>query len=226
MSVQKFSVFHETDVETLQNWHMPYAKLFRNCENVLDVGCGPGYFADDLKLLGVKSLGIDIDEDMVRMATSRGHDALLGNQDYLSSHPNCFGGIHISHVVEHLTPGQLEVLLTNSVVALKTDGILIIRTPNWSNKFVREKLFWQDHTHVRPYPAETLKRMLVDLGASEVVIGCEPSGMNDVFVIASKAADPKRLQVEFPAPAIQKSSQLRSLLRPFRRLYKLAVDKD
>ena len=69
---------------------------------------------------------------------------------------------------------------------LRPGGILVLRTPNWENRWVRERLFWGDHTHTRPYPRELLVRMTSDLGLEEWQSGAEPFGVNDTFVVAAK----------------------------------------
>ena len=199
MSLQQFSLFHETSGDRLKSWHTPYAEVFQDSGPVLDVGCGPGYFADVLRDLGIESMGVDIDPEMVKMATQRGHKVILGNQESFTERAGQFGGVHVSHVVEHLWGDELETLLKNALTALRPGGILIVRTPNWENRFVRERLFWMDHTHKRPYPGELLIRMMKDLGMVEVQTGFEPTGMNDTFVIAAKPPFTKTgLKVHFP----------------------------
>lgn len=186
MSVQKYSIFHETDAESLKAWHRPYAKAFVGRGPVLDVGCGPGYFSEMLKHFGEECLGLDFDPEMVALSNERGQDAKLGDESWIRETKMVFGGIHVSHVVEHLWGRELEVLLESSERALRPGGLIVIRTPNWENRFVRERLFWMDHTHKRPYPRELLVRMLNDLGMDEVQSGSEPYGMNDTFVVAKK----------------------------------------
>lgn len=224
MSLQKFSIFHETSEIQMRAWHKPYAELLRGCKRVLDVGCGPGYFSDELKALNVKSLGVDLDPDMVSMSVKRGHDAVIGNQDLLSNFSCEFDGIHISHVVEHLWGDELETLLTNSFNALVVGGMIVIRTPNWENRFVRERLFWMDHTHKRPYPRELLIRMLEDLGMKHTTSGSEPFGMNDIFVVAGKPPIKKASVSELTFPtsketqisiAVRVKSRIRSRLQAF-----------
>lgn len=210
MSVQQFSLFHETCEEGLQNWHRPYAELFLSRSPVLDVGCGPGYMADVLSENGVESLGIDLDHAMVELSKKRGHAAEVGSQDTFPRRPGGFGGVHISHVVEHLWGEELERMLSNAIAVLQPDGILVVRTPNWNNPFVRERLFWMDHTHKRPYPRELLVRMLLDLGMLEVESGFEPHGMNDTFVVAAK---PPFLINDIPAVCFTTEPTNRSVLR-------------
>jgi SAM-dependent methyltransferase len=224
MSLQKFSIFHETSEICMRAWHKPYAELLRGCKRVLDVGCGPGYFSDELRVLNVKSLGVDLDPDMVSMSVKRGHDAVIGNQDLLSNFSNEFDGVHISHVVEHLWGDELETLLTSSFNSLVVGGLIVIRTPNWDNRFVRERLFWMDHTHKRPYPKELLVRMLEDLGMQHITSGSEPFGMNDTFVVAGKHPIDKAAVSDLTFPNLKETkmtiaervkSRIRSRLQAF-----------
>jgi len=141
MSVQQFSIFHEAPPEKLAQWHRPYAEVFRGQGPVLDVGCGPGYLADILREFSVECQGIDIDPAMVELSMARGHQAILGDHRLQGLEAGRFGGIHISHVVEHLWGSDLEVLLRRSVEVLRPGGILIVRTPNWENRYVREHLY-------------------------------------------------------------------------------------
>lgn len=189
MSLQKFSIFHETNPEALKAWHRPYAAVLAERKPVLDVGCGPGYFSEVVTSLGGECVGVDVDPAMIAVSVQRGQQAHLGDQHWISDHLDTFGAIHVSHVVEHLWGDELVVLLQNAYHALKSGGIIVIRTPNWENRFVRERLFWMDHTHKRPYPRELLVRMLSDLGMREVQSGSEPFGMNDTFVVAVKPGD-------------------------------------
>lgn len=215
-SVQKFSIFHDIGMDDLKHWHRPYAVLFQPFSPVLDVGCGPMYFADLLQEFQVHSVGLDVDPEMVRLAASRGHQAFHGDHHWLQGHAGEFGGIHISHVVEHLWGDELTELLESSFEALQPAGLLVIRTPNWQVRYVREHLFWMDHTHKRPYPRQLLDRMLTDIGFEVLQTGCEPTGMQDLFVIAAKPpVDSKRvLKVEFePVPRLGLMGRIRRRLR-------------
>jgi SAM-dependent methyltransferase len=199
MSLQQFSLFHETSEKDLKAWHRPYAAIFAGQSPVLDIGCGPSYFADVLLELGIDSLGIDLDPAMVEMSITRGRRAVLGTQNSLPETDGGFGGVHVSHVIEHLWGDELETLLVNANRALRPGGILVLRTPNWENRFVRERLFWMDHTHKRPYPRELLVRMLRDLGMTQLTSGAEPFGMNDTYVVAAKPSleNKEAIRVQF-----------------------------
>jgi glycosyltransferase involved in cell wall biosynthesis len=184
---QRYSLFHGgAGAEAgLRTWHAPYAELFAGRERVLDLGCGPGYFLDLLRERGVTGIGIDLDPAMVDAARARGHDARTGSHADLGTFRE-LGGVHLSHVIEHLWGDDAIALLEASFAALGTGGILVVRTPNWGNATVRHGGFWLDHTHKRPYPLELLTKVLGDIGFELVQAGHEPGGWEDTFVVARK----------------------------------------
>jgi glycosyltransferase involved in cell wall biosynthesis len=181
---QKFSIFHDGNEAALRRWHAPYADAFRGAVRVADVGCGPGYFLDLLRERALTGFGIDIDPDMVAAARRRGPEAIAGDHLTLATMPAAFGGVHLSHVIEHVWGDEAVALLEASKAALTPGGILIVRTPNWGNAEVRHGGFWLDHTHKRPYPRELLEKLLADLGFTVVQSGYEPSGWQDTYVVA------------------------------------------
>ena len=188
--MQRFSVFHGSPEAILKAWHRPYADLFVGCAPVLDVGCGLGYFADLLRERGVECIGLDIDPAMVETSEARGHVARQGDHRSIRQFDVEFGGIHISHVVEHLWGEDVVELLEQCTSTLRVGGRLVIRTPNWENREVRHRMFWSDYTHRRPYNVEVLTRLLRDLGHVIDIAGAEPYGHNDLFVIATKGGAP------------------------------------
>ena len=182
--MQKYSLFHGTDEQRLKAWHTPYADMFAHRAPVLDIGCGPGYFADLLRDRATACLGLDIDPEMVRASRERGHEAREGDDKSVADLPGSFGGIHVSHVIEHLWGDDAVRLLEVCAAKLAPDGILVIRTPNWGNRHVRRHVFWLDHTHKRPYPRELLSKLLTDIGLHVFSTGAEPYGLNDLYVVA------------------------------------------
>jgi SAM-dependent methyltransferase len=183
-SKQDFSIFHDADASFLRAWHRPYANLFKGARRVLDVGSGLMYFGELLREIGVEVTGVDIDPAMVQAGREKGFHVIQGDHRALVEITSPFDGVHISHVVEHLDGDALLDLIRTSISSLVPGGLLVIRTPNWSNRFVREHLFWMDHTHKRPYPRQLLVKILSDLGVTILEVGDEPFGVNDSYVIA------------------------------------------
>ena len=234
--MQRFSIFHASSEQTLKAWHRPYAEVLACYAPVLDIGCGPGYFADLLRDHGAKCVGLDIDPAMVEASRSRGHVAHQGNQCSIHRLGIEFGAIHVSHVIEHLWGEEVVALLEQCAANLCEGGRLVIRTPNWEMAEVRRRVFWLDHTHRRPYGRELIERLLRDLGFTVEISGYEPYGLRDLFVIGVKgcpnAGDIQlsfsKWPAPFPTPLVSKSvallwrapSWLKRLLRPLRSLSK------
>ena len=185
---QRYSLFHASDAAEpgLKAWHTPYADAFRGCADVLDLGCGPGFFLDLLRDRGIAGIGIDFDPAMVNAARGRGHDARIGDHAMVATFHDAFDGIHLSHVIEHLWGDDAVGLLEASYAALREGGLLIVRTPNWGNATVRHGGFWLDHTHKRPYPLELLTKIAGDLGMTTVRAGYEPAGWEDTYLLLRK----------------------------------------
>jgi glycosyltransferase involved in cell wall biosynthesis len=171
----------------IKAWHAPYAAVF-SVGRVADVGCGAGSFLDLLRERGAASLGIDADPALVEAAKRRGHQAIVGDHATLATMPGAFTGVHLSHVIEHLWGDDALALLEGAHAALKPGGVVIVRTPNWSNAAVRRGGFWLDPTHKRPYPRELLERLLTDLGFDTLQAGHEPTAWEDTFVVSIKRA--------------------------------------
>ena len=231
--MQRFSIFHDSAAEILKAWHRPYAEVMAGCAPVLDVGCGLGYFADLLQERGVECVGLDIDPAMVEANAERGHAAHVGNHASINALGRKFGGIHISHVVEHLWGEELIELLEQCAANLNPGGRIVIRTPNWEVEEVRLRIFWSDHTHRRPYNVAGLTKILRDMGFHIEAAGPEPYGQHDLFVVATNGPRSDQAKLDFsrdpfpPRPRLEKLRRhipawmkpaLRPLRNGFRRL--------
>lgn len=220
--MQKFSLFHDADEKVLKTWHAPYANLFGPNDNVLDIGCGLGYFADLVEARKASYLGVDLDAAMVQATRARGHNAIQADVTTLSAEGQRYSGIHISHLIEHLWGEQVVRLFETCAKLLDVNGVVIVRTPNWTIAEVRHRTFWLDHTHRRPYPPELICKLFRDLGLAISEAGSEPYGVADTYVIAShplSTSHARKLHFganPFTAPSgvrEEKSSPDKSLLR-------------
>ncbi|MGH7684671.1 MAG: class I SAM-dependent methyltransferase, partial [Vulcanimicrobiaceae bacterium] len=189
---QRFSIFHRSadqDPE-FRNWHHAYAEALAACKRVLDFGCGTGVFLEMLKERGIDGLGIDRDPDMVAQTQARGIEATLGDVSEVARFHAEFDGIHAAHVLETMWGDEVIAFLRAALGALRPDGLLVLRAWNWENPSVRERTFWFELRHKRPYSLVTLREALIDLGMHVVGAGYEPSGNQDVYVVARAPAAP------------------------------------
>lgn len=190
---QKYSLFHSdydaSEMQARRNWHARYAAYFKACwGDVLDIGSGSGIFLeimrDDLKQ---SAFGIDPDPDMIAVCAELKLQSLLGDERRLAEFaPESLGGIHASHVIEHIDGDRAIAMLENAWRVLRPGGRLLIRTPNWRNQTVRHEGFWLDITHIRPYPLALLEQIFQDSGFEIVDKGFEDFGWNDTYIVGQK----------------------------------------
>jgi SAM-dependent methyltransferase len=183
---QEFSIFHCIEPSKMREWHFPYATLFRECNRVIDLGCGTGTFLSLLREFGVRGDGLEIDAKLVAQLNLAGHSAYHATHKDIREYAVGCDGIHVSHLIEHLMGEEMKTLLEDCRDCLLPGGLLVIRTPNWSNKNVSGGGFWDDYTHIRPYSLHQLEKMLTDMGMIVTASGYEPFGWEDSYLVARK----------------------------------------
>lgn len=100
--------------------------------DVLDLGCGHGWLAEELRLAGAQVTGIDGSAALLAEARNRypriafhHHDLALGlpRDPGTGSHPARYDRI-VAHMVLMDIP-QLDLLLTDTAAALRPDGVFV-----------------------------------------------------------------------------------------------------
>ena len=163
---------------------------------MLDFGCGTGVFLAMLRERDIEGLGIDRDPEMVAQTQARGLEAIVGDASAVSRFNAEFDGIHAAHVLETMWGDEVVAFLQAALGALRPDGLLVLRAWNWENPAVRERTFWFELSHKRPYSLVTLREALIDLGMHVVGAGYEPTGAQDVYVVARAPAAPAKPRPE------------------------------
>lgn len=125
----------------------------------LDIGCGRGEWLEFVIYLGYEAEGIDIDDNMLAYAQSKGlnckkADAVHALQEHADE---TFDLITCFHVVEHLNSNELNDFIKEAYRVLRKGGLFIAETPNPDNLKVATNQFYLDVTHQKPIPAELLK---------------------------------------------------------------------
>jgi ubiquinone/menaquinone biosynthesis C-methylase UbiE len=130
--------------------------------SILDIGCGAGGLLDSLAMLGFKPLvGMDPAPACVEQVTRRGHRGVVGTLD---DHPlggdRSFGGIVLSHVLEHVR--DVEAALASVRRLLAPDGWLYVEVPDATRYGECLIAPFQDFNleHINHFSAGSLRNLL------------------------------------------------------------------
>jgi glycosyltransferase involved in cell wall biosynthesis len=165
------------------------APLLATGRRVIDVGCGEGMMLRSLAQRGVEAVGIELDPARVDRLRAEGLQVLQGDAiEVLSAlEPESFDGAFLGHIVEHFAQADLARLLGALARVLEPGATVVVQTPNFEVPIVRDRVFWLDPTHVRPYPLGTLAAMLTEAGfAADVARGgsLEEIAPLDLYLVA------------------------------------------
>lgn len=95
---------------------------------VLDVGCGYGFFLDEMKQRGFAASGMDVSKTAVGYAVKQGFDVRLGTLDTAAFEEGSFDVVTMFYVLEHI-PDPLKALQRVKGI-LKPGGLLLLRLPH------------------------------------------------------------------------------------------------
>lgn len=159
--------------ESGRRYFKPFIPHFQNCRAVLDVASGQGHSLELFKEANIPATGVEVDRGLCEL--SRGKGLQVVHDNFFSYLPTVsertFDGALVSHIVEHLTPQQVEELLKLIWRATQPGAVLVILTPNIANLRRAAGDFWRDPTHVRPYPIQALDKLLQRTGWEMVSSG-------------------------------------------------------
>lgn len=171
--VMNYFVFEEKfrgSTEDIKQRQSVYLEYFKNCQNVLDIGCGRGEFLSLLKENGIGAKGIDINEDMVLYCQKEGLEVLeVEALSYLQSlEDKSLDGVFSAQVVEHLKPEQLISLVKLSYEKMMYGKYFVAETINPLCLSVFAESFYMDLSHVRPIHPDTLKFLMESVGFQDI----------------------------------------------------------
>ena len=128
-------------------------------DKVLDVGCGRGDFSKAFMEAGLKVSGLDREKTNTDLLSHINVKYCDCDHEKFPFPDNSFDMVFSKSVIEHMY--DPDHFMTEQLRVLKTGGRLIILTPDWVSQM---KIFWNDHTHRRPYTVEGVRRILMIYG--------------------------------------------------------------
>lgn len=133
---------------------------------VLDIACGRGEMLEVVVECGFTSIGIDLNEELIKYCKSKGLNTYNTDAfEFLKqAKDNSFSAITTTHFVEHLEFDKLVELMQSSYRVLAHGGVLIVETPNPANLVVSAVQFYMDPTHRSPLPLVLTKLLMERIG--------------------------------------------------------------
>ena len=128
-----------------------FVEFFKNCNNVLDIGCGRGEFLELLHKENIYSTGIDIDSGMVKRCKEKGLNVIKADVfEFLEDLENdVLDGIFCSQVVEHLSFKEIQYFIYLLSQKVRPEGVALFETIN-PRCIKAMQNFYLDITHVQP----------------------------------------------------------------------------
>ena len=128
-------------------------------KNILDVGCGPGWFLSFLPQK-IDKYGIEPDKEAANEASKY---CKVYNDDFENTHFNKkFDLVFSHHVIEHVFDPHKFIIKIKSL--LKKNGNLVISTPDFDSgcarRFKNKYRLLHDDTHVSLFTNDSMHRFL------------------------------------------------------------------
>lgn len=127
--VQKREIYDEkTDISNKARAALQ--QIENSCQQgrMLDIGCSSGKLLWLAKQRGWAVWGVELNEDTARIANDNGLNVTVGELASADYPEASFDAIHLGDVIEHVrSPAEL---LSQTSAILKSDGVIVLVTPN------------------------------------------------------------------------------------------------
>jgi 2-polyprenyl-3-methyl-5-hydroxy-6-metoxy-1,4-benzoquinol methylase len=198
------------------------------CCNVLDIGCGKGFFLEKLRQEGKEVHGIEHNVEAVEFARSRGLSVeTITIEHFAVDHSEIFDGVCLFQVLEHVeSPVEL---LTCTLSCLRPGGLLVIGVPNAAGILSRTGPMVSEVPphHVSRWTADTLVHLAKHFELVVQKIKCEPFHHYDwlrlIWAETLRNSLPDRIRSIAPIQWMQNAGNL-ALRIPIKVLYTLIPD--
>lgn len=182
---------------------------------VLDVGCGYGFFVDALARAGYRATGLDVSQERLALATKHLHGTFIKgeiDEALVETNRSRFQAVTLFHVLEHIrTPVALLRQCSDLVAA---GGYLLIEVPNLGDELLDQhaeyRAFYWQRAHLSYFDAARLELMLRRAGLGDFVVrGVQRYGLRNLL----HWLDKQKPQLTVPAfqttaPILQRLEEL------------------
>lgn len=144
-----------------EKYYRDYLPQDKNAK-IIDIACGSGEIVYWLQQEGfLNAEGIDISEEQVSLANSLGIKNIkqADLREYLKNKNNFYDVIFAIDIIEHFSKEEVIDILKLIYSSLKSNGKLIIKTPNGESIFGTRYLY-SDFTHEFIFTERSLKEVL------------------------------------------------------------------
>ena len=156
--------------------------------NLLDVGCGTGYFAASVKRKGWNVIGVEPSETAAEIARSKFGIEVIPPEKLSELPHHQFDTITLWHVLEHLEDLNETMALFSKL--LREKGRLIIAVPNSSSfDVVKYRASWAAYDvprHIWHFSPDTLQRLAQKHGYTITAIKPMPFDAFYISILSEK----------------------------------------
>lgn len=149
-----------------------YLNYFLQCNDVLDLGCGRGEFLELLREHGVCAIGVDNYRKSIDYCRTRGLQVVQEDaiQYLCGQKTESIDGVFAAQLVEHISAGRLLKLCRECYRVMKSDGYIVLETPNPMCLSTYINSFYLDPSHKNPIHPRLLEYVLKECGFRNVKI--------------------------------------------------------
>ena len=161
------------DIKQRQTFYLPnLSYIHKEAPHlIVDIGSGRGEWLNLLKESGYTAIGVDLNEEMVKMCTNNGLNVVYSDAiEYFKGCENeSIDAITGFQIIEHISTAALHQLVLEVKRCLKPGGKFLFETPNPESIYVGTT-FYTDFTHNKPLPPNSIKFLFEYYGFTDVEI--------------------------------------------------------
>lgn len=176
----KYSRSNQISEITLSRYYSLLEKFekYRIKNNIIDIGAGDGFFAEQARLKSWNSYATEFDDKSVALCLEKGVVVHKGKLDVNNYEKDFFDIIFSSEVLEHINNPVEEIKGFHTI--LRPGGLVYLTTPNLnsiSHKILKNKWnIFHYPEHISYYSPKTIEKLFNDNGFKK--LGIETTGFS------------------------------------------------